>query len=157
MKKIVIILLFIAIVFSYQNTIFASFKDASDNEDVTNEIEWIFKERAKIWNEFLSGKYSTILEIEEELKHILIDPLLRFDIEMFEQLRLNPSSYEGISNVSVVNISKIKNNSKNIEAQVTLTWEIEGFDKDYSEDIKYFIHMEKVRDRWLLKNYEVIE
>lgn len=157
MRRVAIIFVFIVAIISYHNVIFASYNSEVIEEELHQQVEQIFQKRSRIWNQFLIGQYTSVAQLEEELKIIVTNPLFKSDVKMFEQMLSSPTSYEGICDVSIQNIDTIKNNSKKAKLEVVILWEIEGYENNYNEEIKYIVEMEKYRENWLLSNYEVSE
>ena len=157
MKRVSIIFLFILTIISYQNVIFASYNSEALVEELHQEVERVFKERSKIWNQLLMGQYVSIDEIEEDLNEFIVGPLLKLDIEMFEHMLNNPTSYEGISNVSVKSIYVVKNSLNRVKLECIMLWDISGYENEYTEEIKYIVEMENIKDRWMLSNYQISE
>ncbi len=157
MKKFFAIFLSILIIFSYQSVIFASYNNETFEEELHQQVDLVFKQRSRIWNQFLIGQYSSIDEINKDLKEFITDPLLKSDMKMFKEIINNPASYEEISDVSVKSIYPIKNSLNKIEFEATLLWKVSGYQNKYTEEIKYIVKMEKIKNKWLLSDYEVSE
>lgn len=157
MKRLSIIFLFILTIISYQNVIFASYNSEALVEELHQEVDRVFKERSKIWNQLLMGQYVSIDEIEKDLNEFIVNPLLKLDIEMFEEVLNNPTSYEGISNVTVKSIYVVKNSLNRVKLECIMLWDISGYENEYTEEIKYIVEMENIKDRWMLSNYQISE
>jgi len=159
MRRVSIVFLFImiTIIISYQNVIFAAYSSEALEEELHQQIEQTFKERSRIWNQFLMGQYSSIDEVKKDLKKSIANPLLKSDIEMFEQMLNNPTSYEGISKVTLKNISIVNNSLNEVELKIILLWDVMGYENEYSEEIEYKVKMKKRKDGWLLSSYEISE
>lgn len=155
MKKASIAFLFIIILISYKNVIFASYNSEVFGEELHHHVERVFKERSEIWNKILMGQYIHINEIEEDLNKIIVSPLLEFDVEIFEQILNNPTSYEAISDVTIKNIYIVKSGFNQVELKTTIIWDVIGYDNEYTEEVKYIVKMEKIKDNWFLSNYEI--
>lgn len=157
MKKVSIIFLFIITIISYQNVIFASYNSEAFEEELHQQVGQVFKERSRIWNQFLMGQYVSISEMKEDLDKFITDPLLKSDVEMFDQMLNNPTSYEEISNVIIKSIYIVKSSSNKVQLEAKAVWNVSGYENEYMEEIKYIVEMEKVNDNWLLSDYEVSE
>jgi len=95
--------------------------------------------------------------VKKDLKKSIANPLLKSDIEMFEQMLNNPTSYEGISKVTLKNISIVNNSLNEVELKIILLWDVMGYENEYSEEIEYKVKMKKRKDGWLLSSYEISE
>jgi len=155
MKRVSIIFLFVITIISYQNVIFASYNSEALEEELHKQVQMIFEERSRIWNQFLMGQYLSIYEMKEDLKEVVADPLLKSDMYMFEHMLNNPTSYEAISNVTVKNIHIVKNSSNKVKVETIILWDVSGYEKEYTEEVKYIVEMVKNKDNWLLSNYDI--
>jgi len=155
MKRVSIIFLFVITIISYQNVIFASYNSEALEEELHKQVQMVFKERSRIWNQFLMGQYLSIYEMKEDLKEVVADPLLKSDMDMFEHMLNNPTSYEAISNVTVKNIYIVKNSSNKVKVETIILWDVSGYEKEYTEEVKYIVEMVKSKDNWLLSNYDI--
>ncbi len=155
MKRVFVIFLFIVTMISYQNVIFASYSNDTFKEELHKEVETLFKERIRVWNQFLIGEYLSIYEIEKELKEFTVYPLLKDDMEMYKEMIFEPRSFEMISKVKVKDISIIKNSSNKVKLEARVLWDVSGYVNDYSEEILYSVELEKVKDKWMLSNYKI--
>lgn len=154
MRKVIIIFIFIIAIITCHNFIFASYNKATEQE-LHKQVEQALYERSRIWNNFLTGQYISLFQLEEDLKKIITDPLFEADMKMFKQMLSFPTSYEGISNVSVQNINIIKNGFEKVILEALILWEIEGYENNYSEEIGYVIEMKRDKGNWLLSDYNI--
>ncbi|NMA03790.1 MAG: hypothetical protein GX925_03685 [Clostridiales bacterium] len=154
MKKVFIIFTFI-IVIACHNFIFASYNGKTTEQELYKQVKRIFCERARIWNNYLIGQYTSLAQLEEELETVVTNPLFRADMEMFEQMLSVPTSYEDISGVSVQDVHVIKNNFRGAVLEASILWEIEGYENNYKEEIEYIVEMKKDGENWLLSDYKI--
>ena len=154
MKKAIIIFTFI-IAITCHNFIFASYNAKTSEHELYKQVEWVFCERAKIWNNFLTGQYTSLSQLEEELKVIVTDPLFKEDMKMFKQMVSVPTSYEGISNVSVRDVHTVRNSFEKAVLDVLILWNVEGYENNYDEEIEYIVEMKKCGSNWLLSDYKI--
>ncbi len=154
MRKVIIIFIFITAI-TCHNFIFASYNGKTARHELCGQVEEIFYERARIWNDFLTGQYTSLSQLEEELKVIVTDPLLGEDMKMFEQMLSTPTSYENISSVSVQNVHTVKSNFEKAILEVLILWRIEGYENSYNEEVRYTVEMKKCGENWLLGDYKV--
>ena len=77
-------------------------------------------------------------------------------MKIFKQMLSVPTSYEGISSVSIQNIRIIKNNFDKVILEVLILWEVAGYEDNYNEEIKYIIDMKKHKEKWLLSDYKIV-
>jgi len=157
MKRVSIIFLFVITIISYQNVIFASYNSEALEEELHEQVQWVFNERSKMWNQFLMGDYLSIYEMKEDLKEVVADPLLKKDMEMFEYMLNEPTSYEEISNVTVESIYIVKNNLNKAKLEVIILWDVSEYENEYTEEVKYIVEMVKIKDKWLLSKYDISE
>ncbi len=155
MKKIIVIFIFIVVIVCH-NFIFAFYSGKTTEQELCKQLERIFCERTRIWNNLLTGQYISLFQLEEELKVIVTDPLFKEDMKMFKQMLSAPTSYEGISNVSIKNIHMIKNGFEKAVLEVLILWEIEGYENNYNEEIKYVVEIKREGENWLLSDYKQI-
>lgn len=155
MKKVIVILIFIIAIITCHNFIFASYNSKTIEQELYKQVEQVFYERTKIWNNFLIGQYTSLSQLEKELEVIVTNPLFKSDMKMFKQMSSVPTSYEGISNVSIQSIHTIKNSFEKAVLEVLILWEIEGYENNYNEEIKYIVEMKKDRENWLLSDYKI--
>ena len=66
-----------------------------------------------------------------------------------------PTSYEGISDVSILDIRAVKNSFEKAILEVLILWEVEGYENNYNEEIEYIVEMKKDRGNWLLSDYKI--
>lgn len=157
MKRIAIIFLLALTIISSQNIIFASYNSEVLEEELYQHVEHVFKERSRVWNQFLLGEYRSVAEIKEDLNGFIADPLLDSDLEMFEEMLNNPGSYEGISNVSIKNLSLINSSLNKATLEVQALWNVSEYEHEYTEEVLYSVAMERIEDRWLLTDYQLGE
>lgn len=74
---------------------------------------------------------------------------------MFKQMLSIPTSHEGISSISIQDISTIKSSFEKAVLEVLILWEIEGYEDNYNEEIKYIVEMKRDRGNWLLSDYKI--
>ena len=154
MRKVIVFFIFIVAV-TCHSLIFASYDGKTSGHELCGQVERGFCERARIWNNFLMGQYTSLSELEEELKTTVTDPLLREDMKMFEQMLSIPTSYESISGVSVQNFHTVKSGFEKAVLEVSILWDIEGYENNYNEEVKYTVEMKKCGGNWLLSDYKV--
>ncbi len=151
---IIIIALIIATVMCH-NFIFASYNNKVTEQDLCERVKNVFYERTKIWNNFLIGQYASLSQLGRELGEIVTDPLLESDMKMYKQMSIIPTSHERISDISIEKIHVIENNPQNAILEISILWEVEGYENNYNEEIGYIIEMKKNRENWMLSNYTV--
>lgn len=156
MRKFTIVLAFIITIITCHNFIFASYSNDTLETELYMRVEESFYQRTKIWNKLLAGQYTSSPQLEEDLKKVITEPLFGLDMKMFKEILANPTSYEGICNVLVKDIYIVKNSFKKTVLEVLILWEIEGYENNYNEEIKYIVEMKREKNGWLLSNYEII-
>lgn len=156
MKRVFAIFVFIIIMISYHNIIFASYNNEEIEIQIMEETQRIFEERTRIWNCFLTGHYSSTEPIEEDLRLIIGNPLLKEDLDTFSQMLNNPSSYEKINDILVKDINLIKVNSKILIFEATILWELQYYEEQYKEEIKYKIQLDQFGNKWMLVAYDLV-
>lgn len=154
MRKVFVIFIFI-IAIACHNFIFASYNGRTTEQELHKQVERIFCERARIWNNYLIGQYTSLARLGDELETIVTDPLFGSDMEMFKQMLSAPTSYEGISGASVQSVRTIKNSFGKAVLEAEILWEIEGYENDYKEEIEYIVEMKKYGENWLLCDYKI--
>lgn len=157
MKRIFIISILIIGIITWHNFIFASYSNETFEQELFEQVKQVFYQRTRIWNNLLAGQYTTLLQVEEELGDIITNPLLELDMKLFRQILDSPTSYEGISSISIKDICIIKNSFKRVDLEIVVLWEIEGYENNYNEEIKYSAQMEKIKEKWLLSDYKIIK
>lgn len=155
MKKVLVIFLFLFIIISYQNVIFASYNNEAFEEKIQPHVQQAFKGRSKVWNQFLDGEYKSVDEIEVELETFVADPLLKSDIKMFEKMIKDPMSFEQISSVYIKDITIIKNSKDVVTLDTVVIWTVLDYLETYEEKVRYTVEMKKNKDKWFLSNYEI--
>lgn len=155
MKKVIVIFIFITVILICHNFIFAYYNGKTTEQELYKRVEQVFCERANIWNNFLFGQYTSLSQLERELRGIVTDPLFKSDMKMFEQMLSAPTSCEGISDVSILGIHGVKNSFEKAILEVLILWEIEGYENNYNEEIEYIVEMKKDRGNWLLSDYNI--
>ncbi len=155
MKRVIIIIIFIITIITCHNFIFASYNNKTTEQELYRQVEQVFCERTKIWNNFLIGQYTSLSQLEKELEEIVTNPLFKSDMKMFKQMLSIPTSHEGISSISIQDISTIKSSFEKAVLEVLILWEIEGYEDNYNEEIKYIVEMKRDRGNWLLSDYKI--
>lgn len=155
MKRLSIIFLLVITIISSQNVIFASYNREVLEEELYQHVENVFKERSRVWNQFLLGQYLSITEIEEDLKQFITEPLLKSDVAMFNEMLKNPGSYEEIADLSIKNLYVIHSGLNKVTLRALVIWDVVEYENEYSEEVEYVVEMEKIKDRWLLRDYQL--
>lgn len=155
MKKVLVIFLFLFIIISYQNIIFASYNNEALEEKTQPHVQQAFKGRSKVWNQFLNGEYRSVDEIKGELETFIADPLLKSDVKMFGKMMKDPMSFEQISSVFIKDISIIKNNKDVVILDTVVIWTVLDYSETYEEKLRYTVEMKKNKDKWFLSDYEI--
>ena len=155
MKKVIVIFIFITVILTCHNFIFAHYNGRITEQELYKRVEQIFYKRSNIWNNFLIGRYTSLSQLEKELREIVTDPLFKSDMKMFKQMLSIPTSYEGISDVSILDIHAVKNSFERAVLEVLILWEIEGYENNYNEEIEYIVEMKRDRGNWLLSDYKI--
>ncbi|ABW18739.1 hypothetical protein [Alkaliphilus oremlandii] len=155
MKRVFMIFLFIIMIVSYENVIFASYNEEVFEEDLYHQVDGIFKERIRIWNNFLTGQYISTDKIEEDLKNFISYPLIEEEIEMYEKMVAEPTSFEMISKVYIKDIDVIQNKLNTVQLEATVLWDVLGYLDNYTEELNYWIELKRVNDRWMLSDYKI--
>lgn len=65
MKRVIIIIIFIITIITCHNFIFASYNNKTTEQELYRQVEQVFCERTKIWNNFLIGQYTSLSQLEK--------------------------------------------------------------------------------------------
>lgn len=156
---LVFFLMIILFSFHYQ-TIFAYFiEEEQPIEDMVPRIQEIFEVRTEMWNTFLDSTDNnglTIRETQKKLQGYVEDPLLKEDLKIYQQILIEPTSYEKINSLRIDEYHLLEGTNKRKKIQLTITWDLEGYDGISSETVNYILEMKKSKDIWLLRDYRVV-
>ncbi|ABR49282.1 hypothetical protein Amet_3143 [Alkaliphilus metalliredigens QYMF] len=156
MKKGIIFFLLIILLFVNDYEIFA-FLDPNGGaiENIQEEFEFVFQKRTEIWNGIIHGQYGTKQEFERDLKNLMVDPLLTMDLNIFEQILREPTSYEAIRYMEIKEFTVTQLKAHNMVGEVTIFWEVESYEDVYVEEVTYEIQMRRKNQQWYLADYEI--
>lgn len=156
MKKIVAMFFLIILLMGNKDFIFASYKnEKTSEEELKYHLQEIFDKRIEVWNAFMTGEYSSLKDIEDDFKNYTMEPLLTIDLKVFEDILNNPTSYEMIKDVNIINCQPIDKKENKGTYLVKIAWELEDFGDIVCEEFEYIVEVIKIKDNWLLRNYEL--
>lgn len=157
MKRIIVLSFVIILLVGNRNIIFASYnnRDEISEAEIKVSLQEIFNKRIEVWNAFMIGENLSLVNIKEDLKIYIAEPLLTIDLNTYEDMMDNPTSYEVINDVKILNCQLISRNEKNRGYLVSIAWELEDFGEIIHEELEYKVEVVKIKDNWLLKNYEL--
>ncbi|SET80716.1 hypothetical protein SAMN05660297_03571 [Natronincola peptidivorans] len=156
MKKIVVLFFLVILAIGHENIIFASFKNQEiEDEAIGQYLQEVFEERVQIWNEFMMKGDKDLQSIKKQLMEYTTEPLLSFDMNAFEDLLKNPTSYEIIRDVSIERCQSIEMEGSNRTYLVEIFWVVEAYEELHREEVEYIVIMEKINDKWLLSDYQL--
>lgn len=122
-------------------------------KEVENDLQQIFNNRVNIWNKLMVENIS-LDDIQMQLGESISEPLITNDMEIFEDILNNPTSYETILDVDIQDCEIIKITRKKGVFLVKIAWTLEGYeDMDY-EEVEYDVDMIRKNNRWLLSDYK---
>ncbi|WP_432664125.1 hypothetical protein R9X47_26795 [Wukongibacter baidiensis] len=161
MKKVLLFFLLLITLVINRSMIFAvedndSNLDETQTLQIKKDINNLLNKRANLWNELFSEE-KKLEEITEELKEIVEDPLLTYDIEAFNQIKAQNTGMEKILKVDVLKIKNTILGENEITADIEVEWLMEGFEKNYKEQVDYSMKLIKDDDKWKIYDYKVIE
>lgn len=119
-------------------------------------VENLFKERAKLWNDLYSQD-KNLEELKNQLRDIIAEPLLTFDLEVFESLEKYPSDFDKINSLEIMKLGNITYGQKTMSADVTILWNMKGLKDDYLEQIQYRVVLLKDKGIWKLSDYNILQ
>lgn len=157
MKRIIVLSFVIILLVGNRNIIFASYnnRDEISEGEIKVSLQEIFNKRVEVWNAFMIGENLSLINIKEDLKTYIAEPLLTIDLNIYKDMMDNPTSYELINDVKILNCQLISRNEKNRSYLVNIAWELEDFGEIIHEELEYKVEVVKIKDNWLLKNYEL--
>jgi len=157
MKRIIVLSFVIILLVGNRNIIFASYNnmDEISEAEIKVSLQEIFNKRIEVWNAFMIGENLSLVNIKEDLKIYIAEPLLTIDLNIYEDMMNNPTSYEVINDVKILNCQLISRNEKNRSYLVSIAWELEDLGEIIHEELEYKVEVVKIKDNWLLKNYEL--
>lgn len=160
MKKILLFFLLLITLVINKSMIFAVEDTSSTvSEDqiieIGNDVHDLLNKRALLWNE-LFCQQSNLEDINEELKRIVAPPLLTYDIEAFSEIKNGCTSMERILKVDVLKVKDVEIGEKEIIVDIEVEWLMEGFEKNYRENIDYRMNLIKSNEIWKISDYKVI-
>lgn len=130
--------------------------DETQALQIKKDINNLLNKRANLWNELFSEE-KELEEIIDELKEIVDDPLLTYDIEAFNQIKTQNTGMEKILKVHVLKVKNVALGENEITADIEVEWLMEGFEKNYKEQVDYSMKLIKADDKWKIYDYKVIE
>lgn len=159
MKKVLLFFLLLIALVMNRGMIFAVEGTDSDIDEkkslqIQKDVGEMLNKRANLWNKLFSEE-AKLEEIKEELKEIVADPLLTYDIEAFRKIKKNHTSMERILKVKVVTVQNIKVNDSEISIDIEVEWLMEGLEKNYKEKVLYDMKLIKGEDGLRISDYNV--
>lgn len=161
MKRMLTIFLLLLLFATQYQTIFATFATPEELPQIKEErmirLQEIFEERSKIWNTlFDQGETIELLAVEEQLSILVGDKLLETDLKLFESLKESPTSFERIMGIQIVKYKPVYKTDSLENWEVTMLWELEGYEGIVTEKVRYLIEMENINEKWLLSDYHLL-
>lgn len=160
MKKTLLFFLILITIFIHGK---GSFVDANPAmvEEVKFEkekvmIEELFKQRSKLWNN-LYNKNIQKDQWMEQLKNIVREPLLSFDVEAFEETCEYPTDMDKVLNLKIINIENVTYNGDEMEATTKISWTMQGLTAKYEEEIDYRVVLKEENNQWKIADYNICE
>lgn len=159
MKKVLLFFLLLITLIMNRSMIFAVEdinSDLDENEviQLKKEVSDLLNERSDLWNKLFSEE-TKLEEISEDLKEIVVDPLLTYDIEAFGEIKNEHTGMERILNVEVLTINNVKATDDEINIDVEVEWLMEGFEKNYKEKVLYSMKLLSDDNKWKISDYNV--
>ncbi|WP_079491130.1 hypothetical protein [Maledivibacter halophilus] len=160
MKKVLLFFLILITLIINKNMIFAV-EDAGQSigeekrVELKKDVNSLLNKRSNLWNQLFSPK-SNLVDINKELKEIVEEPLLTYDMEAFSEIKNKHTSMERILKVDVLDISNIRINEKEIIIDIKVEWLMEGFEENYKEKLDYRMNLIKKDEKWKICDYKVI-
>ncbi|WP_427338927.1 hypothetical protein [Caloranaerobacter sp. DY30410] len=154
MKKKLTIMIVLMII-----TLFFSIGQAQIYNDIINEafvigtIRTILLSRMNIMNSCIYEGLDLDIA-KEKLKKIEDDVLVREDLEYLTYLRENPTDFEYVSDLRILNVSFIDYNLEKISFVTEIEWDIKSYENESIEVVKYEIELLRVDDKFLLTKFE---
>lgn len=159
MKKVLLFFLILITLIINKGMIFAVEEGQAISEEekieIKEDVNILLNKRSNLWNKLLSqqGKRE---EISQELKEVVAEPLLTYDLEAFSEITKEHTGMERILKVDVLDISNIKVNEEEIVIDIEVEWLMEGFEKNYKEKLDYRMNLIKKDSKWKISDYNVI-
>ncbi|TCO79357.1 hypothetical protein [Marinisporobacter balticus] len=119
-------------------------------------IEVLFKQRSKLWNN-LYNKNMEKDQWMEQLKNIVREPLLSFDIEAFEEACEYPTDMDKVLDLKIIDIENIIYNGNVMEATTKICWTMQGLTAKYEEEIDYRVVLKEENNQWKIADYTICE
>ncbi len=161
MKRILLFFLLLIAIVVNKSMIFAiedqgKFIDKNEKEtlQMKKDISDLLNKRANLWNSLFTEE-TNIKEINEELKELVAEPLLTYDIEAFEEIKNKHTGMEKILNVDILKLRHIKSSEDRIVVHIEVEWLMEGFEKNYKERVDYIMDLIKDNNKWKISDYKV--
>lgn len=159
MKKVLLFFLILITLIINKGMIFAVEEGQAISEEekieIKEDVNILLNKRSNLWNKLLSqqGKRE---KISQELKEVVAEPLLTYDLEAFSEITKEHTGMERILKVDVLDISNIKVNEEEIVIDIEVEWLMEGFEKNYKEKLDYRMNLIKKDSKWKISDYNVI-
>ncbi|WZL74684.1 hypothetical protein QBE52_08350 [Clostridiaceae bacterium 35-E11] len=158
MKKILLFFLILVVVIIYGK---GSFVDANTTipkeQGFSNEkqiIEQLFQQRAQLWNK-LYEKNNKPSQYINQLKDIVAEPLLAFDIQAFQDVQEFPTDIDKVLDVHILKINHVVYKRSEMTAKVKMYWKMQGLSSQYQEEIDYIVTLKRQNNKWKICDYNI--
>lgn len=132
-------------------------QEAFYQEERIARLSDIFRQRMELWNELFIPEEPVKMEyLKKQLSAIVADPLLESDLHTFQEILAAPGSYEKIKDVKILQSDALSRDQKTETWEVTICWELEGYEGISIEKERYFVELIKINHDWLLKDYYLL-
>ncbi|WP_432408845.1 hypothetical protein [Wukongibacter sp. M2B1] len=161
MKKVLLFFLLLITLVINRSMIFAVEDNGSDLDEeqaleIKKDIDDLLNQRANLWNQLFSEE-KKLEEITGKLKEIVEEPLLTYDIEAFNQIKTENTGMEKILNVDVLEVKNAVIAENEITVDIQVEWLMEGFEKNYKEQVDYSMKLIRTDEKWKIYDYKVID
>ena len=119
-------------------------------------VENLFTTRSILWNRVYNEEIN-IDKWREELKKIVKNPLLDYDIEAFNNLKKFPTDLDRVVHLEIVDMKNVVNKDDEIVAILKIKWTMQGSESLYDEEISYSVTLQKEDMIWKLCDYKIEE
>lgn len=158
MKKILLFFLILVVIVIHGK---GSFVDA--NATMANEkkfttekvmIEGLFKRRAELWNK-LYEKNNKQNQYVDQLKDIVTEPLLAFDMEAFQAAHEFPADMDKVLDLHIIEVNQVVYRRSEMAAKVKIHWKMQGLSSPYQEEIDYIVTLKQEDGKWKICDYSI--
>ncbi|WP_069649187.1 hypothetical protein [Caloranaerobacter ferrireducens] len=154
MKKILTIMVVLMIIILFFGVGQAQIYNNMINEDfVIRTTRTILVSRMDIINSCIYEGLDLDIA-KQKLKRIEGDVLLKDDLEYLTYLKENPTDFEYVYDLRILNVSFVDNNLEKISFITEIEWDIKSYENELTEVVKYEIELLKVDNKFLLTKFK---